>query len=94
MRLWKIDGDFVAIRVYTYEIIKEAQAMKRWAVGYISFHENEMRIEIISADNWHDALLFHSQLQGWTEPLTPSSIEITKQQFFDCDCMFDVVEIA
>ena len=92
--MWKIAVEFMAIRVYTLRTIKEAQAMKRWAVGYISFHDNEVRVEIVYGDDWHDALLKHSQLQDWTEPLTPSSIEITKQQFFDCDSMFDVVEIA
>ena len=66
--------------------------MKRWAVGWTSFFDNDLTIEIIDAEDWHSALLKHSKIgeDPWEFPL---NIEEAKAEAFNGDCMFDVVEI-
>ena len=34
--------------------------MNKFAVGYISFFDNVLKVEIIEAKDWKDALLQHS----------------------------------
>lgn len=69
--------------------------MKRWAVGFISFMDNEMKIEIISAATWKTALALHAAAGGYeiADDELSDDMETAKQQFFDQDAMFDVAQI-
>lgn len=62
--------------------------MARYAVGYINYFDNEMVIEIVQANNWHEALAQHSQIGEMEYPT--DDIKEAKQEFFNCDSMFDV----
>ena len=66
--------------------------MKKFAVGYINFFDNDLIIEIIEAFNWIDALRQHSKLSKdfW---LSESSLEEAKIDAFNGDMMIDVKEI-
>jgi hypothetical protein len=68
--------------------------MKRWAVGYFNLCDNTLTIEIVTGENWLSALRAHSLIKdsGHLEGL-PTDIEEAKQEFFNQDAMFDVVEI-
>lgn len=68
--------------------------MKKWAVGYISFFDNEMSIEIVEADSWHAALSQHSKMTDHLDAVDFTTKETAKQTMFDQDSMVDVVEIA
>ncbi len=37
----------------------------RFAVGYMNFFDNELKVEIVEADNWKGALLAHSGLSEY-----------------------------
>ena len=69
--------------------------MTQWAVGYISFIDNDMSIEITFGETWIDALNAHSKVHnsGHMEDL-PTDIDEAKQEFFNQDAMFDVKEIT
>ena len=61
----------------------------------MNFFDNDLKIEIVEAENWKEALLAHSLLNGddsWLSVLS-DDIEDSKENVFDCDCMFDVVEV-
>lgn len=69
--------------------------MKRWAVGYINFDNNELKIEIVPAESWRSALSQHSFIgpSGHLDEALPADIEDAKSEFFNQDAMFDCVEI-
>jgi len=68
-----------------------------WAVGFLTFGENQLIIELISAATWQDAARAHSKSIFNYEDLAPevwsSDIETAKTFAFDCDGAFDVVEV-
>lgn len=64
--------------------------MSVWAVGFISFHDNDLTIEIVQAPDWQSALSLHSKMKDDPVEYDSDDIESVKQDFFDCDCMFDV----
>ena len=66
--------------------------MKRWAVGYIAWHNNDLVIEIVSANDWQHAIKAHSKCDEYNWP-DSSSLEYVKSHFFNCDSMIDVVQI-
>jgi hypothetical protein len=68
--------------------------MKRWAVAYMNYYENDLSIEIVRANDWASAISKHSVLNcGNMADNLKSTLEDTKQRFFDCDSMVDVIEI-
>lgn len=73
--------------------------MKRWAVSYISFSDNDLTTVVVSADDWFGALGQHPKLQGdadqteWLNEMRLLDIESVKQEFFNGDAMVDCVEI-
>ena len=70
--------------------------MKKFAVGYIDFYDNELTIEIIEAEDWHTALNSHTKLKSMSEDqcyLPSDSLEAAKNEAFNMDLMIDVVEI-
>ena len=70
--------------------------MPKFAVGWINFFDNDLKIEIIEAETWKEALVHHSSIvpdrTSWADQIS-DDIEETKEMVFDCDCMFDVVEV-
>ncbi len=77
--------------------------MKTWAVGFISFHYNELKIEFIEAKTWQEAVPLHSKIGtgegshcwflGDSRLKIGDELENWKEAFFDQDAMFDVREI-
>jgi len=71
--------------------------MKKYAVGYINFSDNELTIEIVEAPNIYEAVKKHSQLQEdslqkWISEM-PQELQDIKEEFFNGDAMIDVKEI-
>jgi hypothetical protein len=72
--------------------------MKKYIVGYISFFDNVLTVELIEADNWREALSKHSAMlddEGKPDDLAwmPDDIEDAKEEAFNADFAFDVKEI-
>lgn len=76
----------------------EVSNMKRYAVAHTDSFENDLKIEIIEAEDWKSALSKHSKLldengnpddNSWL----PDNIEDAKQSAFDADFQFDVIEL-
>ena len=69
--------------------------MKKYAVAYMNFFDNELTIEFVEAETEKQAIFSHSKMQsdsGWSEELSDNLDEI-KQAFFDGDTLVDVKEI-
>ena len=65
--------------------------MKRYAVAFISFMDNEMHMEIIEANSAEEAV--KSKLQRLDYSSLPDTLEEIKRDCFDCDSMIDCIEI-
>jgi hypothetical protein len=80
--------------------------MARFAVGHYNMHTNELKIEIVTAESWKEAIGLHSLFSGfwenfaeWPEDykncVTESnfSLESVKEFVFNIEEGLDVVEI-
>lgn len=69
--------------------------MRKFAVGYISFFDNELIIEIVCASDWKEAIFNHSKMKNikWGEYFYEADLEEFKRRCFDLDMMIDVVFI-
>jgi len=77
--------------------------MKRFAVSYINFVDNQLSTKIIESENWKSAIL--ARLDGMVEGNPKrieenhtwldrfETLEEVKEAIFDGDMMMDVVEI-
>ncbi len=65
--------------------------MKTYAVAYISFYDNTLKIIIVKAKNWKDALIKTFGVGSWDG--FPDDMEEAKEEAFNGDWMFDVTEI-
>ena len=65
--------------------------MKKFAVSYISFFDNKMTIKIVEANDWKAALVQSEFMKDYDD--LPEDFEEAKQAAFDCDSMFEVMEI-
>lgn len=69
---------------------------KLFAVSYIDFFNHELITEFHRADDWHTALCLHTKVcndaeyMGW---LGEMDIEGAKEEAFNGDWLFDVVEV-
>jgi hypothetical protein len=68
--------------------------MAQYVVSYINFFDNDLVSKKVTADSWFEAL----QLSGYYEGIefTPEQqldINLAKNEAFNCDSMFDVLEI-
>lgn len=70
--------------------------MKKFAVAFISFHENELVIEIVEAHNWMTAIMQHSKLKDYEfpGPEITWTIETIRGWFDTVDAAIDVKEIT
>jgi hypothetical protein len=66
--------------------------MKKWAVGFIEWLNNDLTIVIVEAKDWKAALLQHPKVKDYTWDGC-TSLEEHKIHAFDCDSMIDVVEV-
>lgn len=69
--------------------------MNKYAVAYISFFENNLKIEIIECDSIKNAIKKHSYLQAddlqdWINNMSDDFNDI-KSEFLECDSMIDAV---
>jgi len=74
--------------------------MKKFAVGYISFFENVLIVEIVEADDFKAAILLHSHLRSsdddfrkWYDQM-PDDLEEIKSQMSEGEVGIDVKEIV
>ena len=67
--------------------------MRKWAVAYVNSFDNDLTIEIVSADTWSSALLSHSKIGEDMNECIGVDLDSTKTNFFDCDALVDVTEI-
>lgn len=70
----------------------------RFAVAYTDEFENDLTIEIIEANTWKDALSKHSKMMDENGNPDDNSwmsdnIEQAKEDAFNADFQFDVIEL-
>ena len=65
----------------------------KYAVAYINFFDNILKVEIIKADNIRSAVDQHSMIKSENFPDLPEDIEEIQEIFFDFDSCIDVIEI-
>lgn len=70
--------------------------MKKFAVAFVSLHENNLTIEIVEAKTWFFAIAAHSSLKEIELPSEAPTwtLEYLKAWFFDADSLVDVKEIV
>lgn len=75
--------------------------LKTFAIACADFYEYELKVEIISAVSWRDALMKHSfitraenkwYLNEWKDSI-PEDISMLKQYFLDADSVIDIAEV-
>ena len=71
--------------------------MKKFAVGFLSFFENDLIVEVVEADNWRDAIFKHTSLisddmEEWIADM-PEGLEEIKEAMFNGEIAIDVKEI-
>jgi len=66
--------------------------LSKYAVAFINFYDNKLRIEIVNASDWKDA--FGIAFPGYEDSISSDDIESAKQEAFNNDWMFEVVELT
>lgn len=69
---------------------------KLYAVSYMDFFNNNLITEIHQANCWQDALMMHSnvvQCGEFEATIMTQDIEDAKEDAFNGDWLFDVVEV-
>lgn len=76
--------------------------MKKFAVAHINFFDNDLKIDVVSAPDWKEALIttqlssckpeYKADVEEWLNDL-PDDIEEAKGYFFNCDQLFEVYEL-
>lgn len=75
--------------------------MKKFAVAYISFFENDVIIDFVEAEDWKSAIFKHKKftevedpnMQEWIDNM-PNDLEELKTEFFNGEIGVDVKEIV
>lgn len=67
--------------------------MPRFAIGFCSVFDSELKIEIHEAPTWREASLKHSYACWDALEQVPEEIEVARAYAFDCNHGFDYVEI-
>jgi hypothetical protein len=63
--------------------------MKKFVVAYINFFDNELKLNIIEAENWSDAIM----KAGYGDYGICNSLEETQEHFWNSDALINVLEI-
>lgn len=66
--------------------------MKNFVVGFLSFFDNEILLEKISANNAVEAMLKHSSIKGYVFKEN-ATIEEIQDEVFNSDAAISVIEI-
>ena len=77
-------------------IVVKSNNMKKFIVGYINFFDNNLIIEIVEAEDWHDAIFQHSKIKNGIDDrsyISNETLEDAKEDAFDMDMMIDVIEL-
>lgn len=64
--------------------------MKKYAVAHMNFLDNDLKIKIVGASDWREALIRAFPIMGW---IGSDNLERSKSIAFGSDVLFDVVEI-
>lgn len=65
---------------------------KTFVVGFITFSENDLVLEIVQAENSSEALAKHSRVEvDWFDPNKP--LNDIQEDLFDQDIVVEVIEI-
>lgn len=69
--------------------------MTRFAVGYLNTFDNDLIVEVVEANSWHEAILKHHKAVDHfdEENQLPTDIDKAKQAFFDQDASIGFVQI-
>lgn len=60
--------------------------MKTFVVGYISFFDNELKLERIEALEWRHAVIRHSKFGDWTDMFTEKELQALDESSFKALC--------
>lgn len=66
--------------------------MKKFVVGFISFFDNELKLEIVYAESKAEAMRKCSFTQGYEFPANAPA-EMIETIMFDCDSAISTLEI-
>jgi oligoendopeptidase F len=69
------------------------KVLKKYAVAYINFYDNELSIKLTEANNWEEAVNKTFDLFAELGEDCSTDIEEAKRQAFDADFMFEVTLI-
>lgn len=69
--------------------------MSKFVVGYIDWFDHNLKLELIEADTWREAVSSHSSFPWKEEGYTPNmkDPEAFKHECFDADCMMSWLEL-
>jgi hypothetical protein len=67
--------------------------MKKFAISYMTFNENDIKMAIVNAESKQDALAQALNLSTGLEDFK-SDEETLKTIAFNCDCLIGAIEIA
>lgn len=68
--------------------------MKKFAVAYIDWFDNELKMSFVEAENELQALYSYAFINGMEMESNISSVEDFQQKCFDCDCMMAAKEVV
>jgi hypothetical protein len=66
--------------------------MRKYAVAYIFFFDNILKLKVIEAKDWKDALIKAFNMGYWVG--FPDDMEEAQEEAFKGDWMFNVIEVA
>jgi len=65
--------------------------MKRYAVAHMNLFDNDLKIRIVEASDWRDALIKAFPTMDWID--REHNLEESKEFAFNSDDLFDVVVV-
>ena len=68
--------------------------MNKYVVAFIDFFSNDLKQELIEAENAREAVLESSFGLDFALEDEDSTFEECKQKAFDADCMFSVIKVS
>lgn len=67
--------------------------MKSFVIGYISFFDDDLKLELVDGEDWRDAMKNSRLVGDKVEDIDEFDIEGLKQEFFDIDSMIEIKEV-
>ena len=66
--------------------------MKTFVVAYVSFHDNDLKQELVHASSSEEAMVMSSFIHGFSFP-TPLTEELIKSTIFNADALISAMEV-